>query len=181
MNRLKEKYFKEAVTKMKKEFHFKSTMEIPRLRKIVVNAGIGPFRENREAVEAFVTEFAQLLGQKPVPRQARLSESGFKVRQGDVVGYAATLRGDLMWSFLDKLISIAIPRIRDFRGLNSQSFDKTGNYSLGITEHTIFPEVNPNTTKGVRSLQVTIVCTSSNKQQNKSLLSYLGMPFAQEG
>jgi len=180
MNRLKEKYQKEIVPKMKKEFGFKSIMEVPRIKKVVVNAGIGGFRDNRDAVESFEHDLAQLLGQKPYPKKARLSEAGFKIRKGDVVGYAATLRGERMWAFLDKLISIAIPRIRDFRGLTMNSFDDSGNYSLGITEHIIFPEVDPNTTKGIRSLQLTIVSSSDDKDVNKALLNYIGMPFKKE-
>lgn len=180
MNRLKEKYQKEIVPKMVKEFGFKSNMEVPRIDKIVINAGIGNFRESREAVESFENELALILGQKPYPRKARLSEAGFKIKKGDVVGYAATLRGEKMWAFLDKLISIAIPRIRDFRGLDVSSFDEAGNYSLGITEHIVFPEVNPNTTKGIRSLQLSIICSGDDKEVNRALLSYVGMPFKKE-
>ena len=180
MNRLKERYLKEIVPKMREEFKLGSIMEVPRIEKIVVNTGIGSFRESRDAVEGFEYELAQLLGQKPYPRKARLSEAGFKIRKGDVVGYSATLRGKRMWAFLDKLISIAIPRIRDFRGLGLDSFDGAGNYSMGIAEHIIFPEVNPNTTKSTRSLQVTIVSSGKNKEVNKALLTYLGMPFKKE-
>lgn len=180
MNRLKEKYQKEIVPKIKEEFDLKSIMEVPRIDKIVVNAGIGGFRDNREAVESFEEELAQILGQRPYPRKARLSEAGFKIKKGDVVGYAATLRGDRMWTFLDKLINIAIPRIRDFRGLDTSSFDEAGNYSLGITEHIIFPEINPNTTKGIRSMQLTIVSSNNDKEINKALLTHIGMPFKEE-
>ncbi len=177
MNRLKEKYQKEIVPKMKEEFGYKSIMEVPRIKKVVINAGIGGFRENKDAVESFEHDLAQLLGQKPYPKKARLSEAGFKIRKGDVVGYSATLRGERMWAFLDKLISVAIPRIRDFRGLALGSFDDAGNYSLGITEHVIFPEVNPNTTKGIRSMQLTVVSSNDDKEVNKALLNYIGMPF----
>lgn len=177
---LKENYIKKIAPEMKKEFNLRSVMEVPRLKKIVVNAGIGEFRENREAVESFVDDLSMLLGQRPHPRKARLSESGFKIKKGDIVGYSATLRGDLMWAFLEKLINVAIPRIRDFRGLNTGSFDQAGNYSLGITEHVIFPEVNPNTTKGIRSLQITIVSSSNDLELNKVLLEKLGVPFKKE-
>ncbi len=180
MTRLKENYLKKIVPAMKKEFGLKNVMQVPRLIKIVVNAGIGSFRESRDAVESFEHDLTLLLGQKPYPRKARLSESGFKIRKGDVVGYAATLRGDHMWAFLDKLINVSIPRIRDFRGLNEDSFDDAGNYSLGITEHIIFPEVDPNTTKGIRHMQVTIVSSSSDKELNRSLLKKIGMPFKEE-
>lgn len=180
MNRLHEKYVKEIAPKISEEFGYKSVMRVPRIKKIVINAGIGDFRESRDAVESFAQELADITGQKPYPRKARLSEAGFKIKRGDMVGYAVTLRGDRMWAFLDKLISIAIPRIRDFRGLKTSSFDDHGNYSLGITEHVIFPEVNPNQTKGNRSLQVTIVSSSDDREVNKSLLTYLGMPFIKE-
>lgn len=177
---LKEKYDKEIAPKLQKEHNLSTIMQVPKLQKIVVNAGIGDFKDSKEALEAFVEEMAAFVGQKPNPRQARLSISGFKIREGSVVGYAATLRGPRMWAFLEKLINIAIPRIRDFRGLNPNAFDDAGNYSLGITEHVIFPEVNPNTVKGIRSLQITLVSSSSDKQLNKDLLVSLGMPFREE-
>ncbi len=180
MNRLKEKYTKEIVQKIKKEFDLKSVMQVPNIKKIVVNAGIGGFRDNREALESFEAEMTQLCGQKPFPRKARLSIAGLKVRQGETVGFTATLRGERMWAFLDKLISVAIPRIRDFQGLSNEAFDEAGNYSLGIAEHTIFPEVNPNLVKGIRSMQVTVVSSSKEKNYNKALLSYLGMPFRKD-
>lgn len=177
MNRLKEKYVNEVAKKLKNDFKLKSVMEVPSIKKIVVNVGIGSFRENREAVESFENDLANLLGQKPYPRKARLSIAGFKIRKGDVVGYSATLRGKRMWAFLDKLINAAIPRIRDFKGLSRSSFDESGNYSLGITEHIIFPEVNPNTVKGIRSMQLTIVSSSNDKRLNEALLEQLGVPF----
>lgn len=177
MNRLSEKYQKEIAPALKKEFNLKSIMQVPRIKKVVVNSGIGEFRDNKEATAIFVDELTGLLGQKPHPNKARLSVSGFKVRQGDVVGYSATLRGDRMWAFLDKLINVAIPRIRDFRGLNEDTFDNSGNYSLGIREHVIFPEVNPNTVKGIRSLQITVVTSSDDKELNKALMHKLGTPF----
>lgn len=176
---LKEKYNKEVIQKMKKDHNLSSVMQVPHIKKIVVNAGIGAFRENKEAVDVFVEELSAVLGQKPNPRKARLSIAGFKVREGSTVGYSATLRGDRMWAFLEKLINVAIPRIRDFRGLDATAFDNAGNYSLGITEHVIFPEVNQNTVKGIRGLQLTVVSSSSNKDLNKDLLKNLGMPFGE--
>lgn len=177
MNRLQEKYKNEIAKQLKEEFKLSNVMEVSKLLKISVNSGIGGFRDSREAVESFVEDLTQLTGQKPFPRKARLSIAGFKVRQNDVVGYTTTLRGDKMWAFLDKLINIAFPRVRDFRGVNDKAFDKNGNYSLGIKEHVIFPEVNPNTTKGIRSLQVTFVFNSKNIELNRALLAKLGMPF----
>ncbi len=180
MQRLKELYQKEVANKLKTQFKLQSTMQVPRLEKIVVNSGIGAFKDNKEAVDAFLTEFTGIVGQKPYPTIARKSEAGFKIRKGETVGFAVTLRGDRMWAFLDKLVSVAIPRIRDFRGLKATSFDEAGNYSLGIVEHVIFPEVNPNTVKGIRSLQVTVVSSSKDKKLNKALLDSLGVPFVKE-
>lgn len=180
MNNLRKKYLEELVPRINEEYHLKSVMEVPRLLKIKVNSGIGSFRDNREAVDSFEQELGLLLGQKPYPRKARKSIASFKVRQGDVIGYSATLRGESMWAFLEKLIGIAIPRIRDFRGLPISSFDQDGNYSLGIKEHIIFPEVNPNTVKGIRSLQLTMVFSGGNAKLNKVVLGYLGMPFVKE-
>jgi large subunit ribosomal protein L5 len=177
MNRLKEKYIKEIAPKITKEFKLSNVMEVPKVIKIHVNAGIGSFRENKEAVESFVYDLEALSLQKPYMRTARLSEAGFKIRKGDMVGYAVTLRGERMWAFLDKLINIALPRVRDFRGLSEKSFDGNGNYSIGIKEHVIFPEVNVNTTKGIRNMQVTIVLSSKNVEMNKALLKALGMPL----
>lgn len=180
MNRLKQKYIEQIVPAVTKEFGLPNVMVVPRIKKISINAGIGSFRENREAVETFVGELAAMAGQKPYPRAARLSEAGFKVRQGDVVGYAVTLRGDRMWAFLDKFINIALPRVRDFRGLKDTAFDEEGNYSVGVKEHVIFPEVNANVTKGIRSLQLTIVTNSKNKDLNMFVLKELGMPLRKD-
>jgi large subunit ribosomal protein L5 len=180
MNRLKQKYLEKITKQMLKEFKYGNVMQVPYIKKIVVNAGIGPFRESREAVESFVTDLTQLTGQKPSPRAARLSVASFKIRQNDVVGYTVTLRGERMWAFLDKLINVALPRVRDFRGLSNTAFDEGGNYSIGIKEHVIFPEVNPNATKGNRSLQITMVMSQKDVVANKYLLKELGIPFKEE-
>lgn len=177
MQRLFEKYKKELAPKVLKEFELSNIMQVPRITKISINSGVGSFRDNKAAIESFVDDLANIAGQKPFPRKARLSEAGFKVRQGDTVGYSVTLRGIRMWAFLDKLINVALPRVRDFRGLNENAFDHAGNYSLGIKEHVIFPEVNPNTTHSIRSMQVTVVTNSNNKDINKFLLKELGLPF----
>ncbi len=180
MNRLKEKYTKEILPKLTKELGLANIMAVPRIEKISVNSGIGPFRENKEAVEVFSEEMSNITAQKVFARKARKSEAGFKIRKNDIVAFAVTLRGDRMWAFLDKLISIALPRVRDFRGISEESFDENGNYSLGIKEHVIFPEVNPNTTKGIRSLQLTIVFNTKDVEQNRYLLKSLGMPFRKD-
>lgn len=179
MERLKEKYLKEIAPKLVTQFKLSNVMEAPKILKVSVNSGIGPFRENKEAVEFFADELSSVAGQRAFARKARKSEAGFKIKQGDVVGYAVTLRGDRMWAFIDKLINVAFPRIRDFRGFSNDSFDGEGNYSVGIREHVIFPEVNPNTTKGIRSLQVTIVFSKKDKEKNQQLLKELGFPFAE--
>lgn len=177
---LKEFYEKEIVPELMKEFKFENKMEVPKIKKIVINSGIGPFRENKEAVDFFEKELSDIVGQKVYPRRARLSEAGFKVRKGDIVGFAATLRGKRMWAFLEKFIKIALPRVRDFRGLNPRAFDKDGNYSIGIREHVIFPEVNPNTIKGIRGLQITVVTSSEDVDVSKALIEKLGMPLRKE-
>lgn len=180
MNRLKKKYIEEIIPQLSKELGFSNVMEVPKLTKIVLNAGIGDFRDSKEAVASFVKEFANIAGQKPVARPARKSESGFKIRQGDIVGYKVTLRGNSMWSFLDKFVSIVLPRVRDFKGLNSKSFDKCGNYSVGIKEHVIFPEVNPNIVKGIRGFQIIFNVDAKDSKHSKALLSKLGIFFKKE-
>ena len=180
MNRLREKYIKEIAPKMMKELKLSNVMALPKILKVSINSGVGPFRENREALDSFLEELSALAGQKAYPRKARQSVAGFKIRKGDIVGYSVTLRGERMWAFLDKLINVAIPRVRDFRGLDDMSFDGNGNYSLGIREHVIFPEVNPNTTKGLRSMQITVVFSTSDVEHNKYLLAGLGMPFRKD-
>lgn len=180
MNRLKEKYINIVAPKLKTDLKLGNVMRVPRIEKISINSGIGPFRENREAVESFVTELTEIAGQKPFVRKARIAVAGFKLRKNDDVGYAVTLRGDKMWSFLDKFINVALPRVRDFRGLNDISFDQNGNYSVGVKEHVIFPEVNPNTTKGIRSLQITIVMNTKDVNSNRQLLRELGVPFKKD-
>jgi large subunit ribosomal protein L5 len=181
MNRLKEIYAKKAAPKVRKEFELSNIMDVPRIQKVSINAGIGGFRDNREAVESFVSELTALAGQKPYARKARMSEAGFKVRKDEVVGYAVTLRSDKMWAFLDKFVNIVLPHVRDFRGLSTESFDEMGNYSVGVREHVIFPEINPNVVKGIRSLQVTVVLSKNDKTQNLALLKELGFPFKKEG
>ncbi len=175
--RMHKKYKEEVVPALMKELELSNVMEVPSIEKIVINAGIGPFKDNKEAVASFEQELSDIAGQKPSPRKARLSEAGFKIRKNEVVGLAVTLRGPRMWAFLDKFINIVLPRVRDFNGLSGSSFDENGNYSIGIKEHTIFPEVNPNTTKGIRSLQVVVVSNSGDKEKSKKLLSMVGLPF----
>jgi large subunit ribosomal protein L5 len=170
----------DIVPKLMQELGLKNPMEVPKLLKVSVNAGVGSFRDNKEALETFTSELADICGQKPVLKTARISEAGFKIKKGDVVGVSVTLRGERMWAFVEKFISVVLPRVRDFKGVSPASFDKNGNFSVGITEHTIFPEVNPNVVKGIRSLQVTFVTNNTEKEKSKALLSMIGMPFKKE-
>lgn len=170
----------DIVPKLMQELGLKNPMEVPKLLKVSVNAGVGGFRDNKEALESFVSEITEICGQKPVLKTARISEAGFKIKKGDVVGVSVTLRGERMWAFVEKFISVVLPRVRDFKGVNFTSFDKNGNFAIGLTEHTIFPEVNPNTVKGIRSLQVTFVTNSPEVEKSKALLSMIGMPFKKE-
>ena len=179
-NRLFKKYNEEISKELLKQLKLENIMQVPRVQKIIVNSGIGSIKDNREFVDLFTEELASLSGQKPSVRKSRLSVASFKIRKGDPVGIAVTLRNDKMWAFLDKLINIVLPKVRDFGGVSPTSFDRLGNYSLGIKEHTIFPEVNPNIVKATRSLEVTIVMSSPNTNENKLLLEMLGMPFRKD-
>jgi large subunit ribosomal protein L5 len=179
-NILNKKYKEEIIAQLVKEFKLSNVMEVPKLKKVVVNSGIGSFRDKREHVENFVSELTSLLGQKPYPRPAKKSESGFKIRAGELVGYAATLRNDKMWAFTNKLLSVVLPRVRDFDGLSLNSFDQSGNYSLGIKEHSLFPEIDPNKVTASRHLQVTFVTDSDDINLNKRFFELLGFPFKKE-
>lgn len=180
-NRLYTQYKEKVIPALKTELALNNIMQVPSIKKVIVNAGVGPFKDNKEALESFAEELANIAGQKPSERKAKKSIAGFKIRQGDVVGYAVTLRGAKMWYFLDKLINIVLPRVRDFNGLSTRSFDKSGNYSFGINEHTIFPEVNPNTTKGIRDLQITVVTSADDREKSMKLLEGIGLPFRKDG
>uniref|UniRef100_A0A7C4XSZ1 Large ribosomal subunit protein uL5 n=1 Tax=candidate division WWE3 bacterium TaxID=2053526 RepID=A0A7C4XSZ1_UNCKA len=175
--RLQKKMVEEVAPKIQKELKIKNKMMIPSIKKVVVNAGVGGFKDSAEALALFEAELTALAGQKPSPRRTKTSEAGFKIRKNDLVGYAVTLRGLRMWAFLDKFVNIVLPRVRDFNGLDTKGIDEGGNYSVGIREHTLFPEVNQNTTKGMRSLQVNVVTNSGSKEMTKTLLTMLGFPF----
>ncbi|HXK52983.1 50S ribosomal protein L5 [Candidatus Nomurabacteria bacterium] len=177
---LRDIYKDKIANELVKDLGLTNLMQAPKLSKIVINAGIGPFRESKEAVDSFVEELSAIAGQKPIASSAKKSEAGFKIRQGDVVGYSVTLRDARMWAFFEKFVNIVMPRVRDFNGLSLASFDGSGNYSVGIKEHTVFPEVNPNKVKGIRSIQVTFCIKNGNKQKSTALLKKLGMPFKKE-
>ena len=177
MNRLKEKYQNEAIASLKKEFGYTNVMAVPKIEKVVVNMGLGEATGNAKIIDTGTDELARVTGQKPVTRRAKKSIAQFKVRKGQPIGTMVTLRGDRMWEFLDRLVSIALPRIRDFRGLAPESFDGRGNYSIGIREQIIFPEINYDDIQAVRGLDVAITTTAQNDDEGYALLRGLGLPF----
>ncbi|MCA9381634.1 50S ribosomal protein L5 [Candidatus Dojkabacteria bacterium] len=178
MTSLEEKYQKEIRKSLMKQFDIKNIMAVPNLEKIVVNAGIGnEYKNNSGVVEEMSEVIAQITGQKPVITYSKEAISNFKLREGMPNGIKVTLRGEMMWNFLNKLIHITLPRVKDFRGVSPNSFDPEGNYSLGIIEHTIFPEIDTSKLAKIRSLQVVIVTTTRDKEQSRQLLKDLGMPF----
>ena len=178
MSRLKDKYQKDVIPALRKEFGYKNVMAVPKIEKVVVNMGLGEATSNVKIVDTGSDELARITGQKAVTRRSKKSIAAFKVRKGQPVGTSVTLRGERMWEFLDRLISIALPRIRDFRGLNPDSFDGRGNYSLGIREQIIFPEIDYDSINQIRGLDVAITTTAKDDDGARALLTALGMPFA---
>lgn len=176
-SRLKEKYDNIVKPELMKEFNYTSVMEVPRLEKIVVNMGLGDAVTNSKVVEDAVNELRILTGQQPVVTKARKSVSNFKLREGMPIGAKVTLRGEKMYHFFDKLVSISLPRVRDFRGVSANSFDGRGNYTLGVKEQIIFPEINLDQIKRVRGMDIVIVTTAETDQECYALLKHLGMPF----
>ncbi|MGI6507062.1 MAG: 50S ribosomal protein L5 [Saccharofermentanales bacterium] len=177
MNRLRDKYTDEVRDALMKEFGYSSVMQVPRLEKIVLNMGIGNVRENPKAVDSAVRDLSTISGQKAIVTYARKSVANFRLREGMPNGVKVTIRGDRMYHFLDKLISIALPRVRDFRGVNPNSFDGRGNYSLGAREQLIFPEVDYDSIDKISGLDITIVTTAETDEEGMALLKALGMPF----
>jgi len=177
MPRLLEKYKTEIVAKLAEQFGYQNRMAVPKLQKIVVNVGVGAAAEEPKRLEDACDAMAQITGQKPLVTKAKQSVAGFKIRQGSQIGCKVTLRGRRMYEFLDRLISVAMPRIRDFRGLPREAFDGSGNYSLGITEQIVFPEIDPDKYEYNGGLQVTLVVDSKSTEESQALLSALGMPF----
>ncbi len=175
--RLKEKYQTEVVPALMQEFHYRSVMQAPRLEKIVLNIGLGEAIQNSKALDAATSDLAAIAGQKPVITRAKKSIAAFKVRQGMPIGAMVTLRGPRMWSFLDRLINLVLPRLRDFRGVSRRSFDGRGNYSLGLREQIVFPEIDYDKVDKLRGLEVVIVTTAPDDEQGYALLKRLGMPF----
>lgn len=179
--RLREKYREEVVPALVEKFGYTSVMQAPRLTKITLNMGLGEAKQDSKMLEAAIEQLATIAGQRPNVRMARKSIASFKVREGMPVGISVTLRQARMWEFLDRLTSIAVPRIRDFRGLNPRSFDGRGNYSMGIREQLIFPEIDYDSVDQVRGLDVTMTTTAASDEEALELLLGLGMPFAKEG
>jgi large subunit ribosomal protein L5 len=175
--RLKERYLSEVVPAMTRDRQYKNLMEVPRLEKIVVNMGMGDAIQNIKVLDSAVEELALITGQKPVVTRARRSIASFKLREGMAIGCMVTLRKDRMYEFLDRLIHVAIPRVRDFRGLNSRSFDGRGNYTLGIREQIIFPEIDYDKVEKIKGMNITIVTTARTDEEGRLLLKLMGMPF----
>ncbi|MBQ8892148.1 MAG: 50S ribosomal protein L5 [Bacilli bacterium] len=177
MNRLKEKYLNEVVPSLKEKYSYKSVMEVPKLSKIVVNIGVGDATTNSKLLDAAVNDLTAITGQKPVITKAKKSIAGFHVREGQAIGCKVTLRGDAMYNFMDKLISIGLPRVRDFRGISPKAFDGRGNYTLGIKEQLIFSEIEYDNVVKVRGMDIVFVTTAKSNEEAFDLLNELGMPF----
>ena len=177
MTRLQEKYRAEVVPALQQKFSYKNVMEIPRLEKVVINMGLGDCKDNAKALETAVTELATISGQKPLVTKAKKSIANFKLREGMNVGAKVTLRGDRMYEFTDKLVSIVLPRVRDFRGVSAKAFDGRGNYSLGVREQLIFPEIEYDKVEKIRGMEMVFVTTAKTDEEAKELLRLLGMPF----
>ena len=178
MARLKEQYKNEIAPALNKKFGYKSTMQIPKLDKIIINVGAGEAKENEKIIDSIMSDLAQITGQKPIPCRAKKSVANFKLRQGQVIGVKVTLRGDRMYEFVDRLFNVALPRVRDFRGINGNSFDGRGNYAFGIKEQMIFPEIEFDKIDAVRGMDICFVTTAKTDEEAKELLKLMGAPFA---
>jgi large subunit ribosomal protein L5 len=177
MNRLKEKFLKEVSPALMSKFEYKSVMQVPQVDKIVINMGVGDAVQNTKALDAAVEELTIITGQKPVVTKAKKSIAGFRLREGMPIGAKVTLRGERMYEFLDKLIAISLPRVRDFRGVSKKAFDGRGNYTLGVKEQLIFPEIDYDKVSKVRGMDIVIVTTANSDEEARELLSQFGMPF----
>jgi large subunit ribosomal protein L5 len=177
MVRLKQKYDDQVVPAMKSEFGYKNSMQVPKLEKITINVGLGEATQNIKALDSTVAEITAIAGQKPVITRAKKAIANFKLREGVPIGCMVTLRRDRMYEFMDRLIHVALPRVRDFKGVSDRSFDGRGNYSLGLREQIIFPEINPDKVEKARGMTVTITTTAKTDPEGRALLKHLGMPF----
>lgn len=176
--RMKEKYLSEVAPALQKKFGYKSVMQIPKLDKIVINVGCGEARDNSKVVDAITKDLMQITGQKPIPCKAKKSVANFKLREGMTIGVKVTLRGERMYEFLDRFFNLALPRVRDFRGINPNSFDGRGNYSMGIKEQLIFPEIDYDKIDAVRGMDICFVTTATTDEEARELLTLMGAPFA---
>jgi len=178
---LKERYTKEVVPALQKSLNLDNIMQVPRIQKVVVNVGVGEALDNSKALDAAVGDITQVTGQKPVVTKAHKSIANFKLREGRQIGVRVTLRGERMWSFLDRLMNIALPRVRDFRGISPNAFDGRGNYTLGLREQLVFPEIEYDKIDKLRGMEISIVTTARTDDEGQQLLEMLGMPFKKEG
>jgi large subunit ribosomal protein L5 len=178
---LKERYKNEITPMLMKSLSYENIMEMPRISKIVVNIGVGEAIDNAKALDAAVSDITQITGQKPIITRARKSIANFKLREGRAIGVKVTLRGNRMWAFLDRLMNIALPRVRDFRGISPNSFDGRGNYTLGLREQLVFPEIDYDSIDKLRGLEVSIVTTAQTDEEARQLLENIGMPFRKDG
>ena len=180
MNRMHERYQKEIAPALFKAFGFKNVMQVPRIEKVIVNIGVGEALDNPKSLESAVSDLTIVTGQKPVTTKARKSIANFKLREGRLIGVKVTLRGDRMWAFLDCLLNIALPRVRDFRGVSANAFDGRGNYTLGLRDQLVFPEIEYDKIDKLRGMEVTIVTTAKTDEHGRALLQMLGMPFSKK-
>ncbi len=180
MNRMKERYQTEFVPALREQLNLVNVMQVPQIEKVVINIGLGEAMDNPKAMDAAVGDLTQISGQKPVVTKARTSIAAFKLREGRAIGAKVTLRGERMWSFLDRLMNIVLPRVRDFRGVPRDAFDGRGNYTLGLREQLIFPEIEYDKIDKIRGMEITIVTTATNDEEAAALLEMLGMPFRKE-
>lgn len=180
MNRMKERYQTELVPALKESLNLQNTMQVPQIKKVVINIGMGEALDNPKALDAAVSDIEQITGQKPVITKAKTSIANFKLREGRAIGVKVTLHAEKMWSFLDRLINIVLPRVRDFRGVSRDAFDGRGNYTLGLREQLIFPEIEYDKIDKIRGMEITIVTSAKNDEQAAQLLEMLGMPFRKD-
>lgn len=178
MARIKDMYTSEIAPALMQQFGYKSVMQIPKLDKVVINVGVGDAKENSKAIDAVMKDIATITGQKPVPTLARKSVANFKVRQGMKIGVKVTLRGERMYEFVDRLFNLALPRVRDFKGINPNAFDGRGNYSLGLKEQLLFPEIEYDKVEKIRGMDICFVTTAQNDEEARELLRRMGAPFA---
>ena len=180
MNRMQERYIQEVVPALQNAFNYTNVMEIPKVHKVVVNIGLGEAMGNSKALDAAIVDMTTITGQKPIQTKARKSIANFKLREGVIIGIKVTLRGYRMWAFLDRLLNVALPRVRDFRGVSADAFDGRGNYTLGLKDQLIFPEIEYDKIDKLRGMEITIVTTARNDEHAREMLRFLGMPFRKE-